>query len=193
MWQPVSPEAKRQVHVSGLEIKVVVGMGWFSPLLVLTSAACFACQPGRLQQMKRWVEVSVFSEMKQNHHGINERPWCARHCESMHKLPPSSAMKLQGHLTIFHVNELIMPVWKQPCIELLSREEWSWFSGEFQSSSAALGAEWQNGRQQRQCCVSEATGMDGEHVRSFWCYRPVSLSSQLCLIFEGGERQQFLL
>lgn len=52
--------------------------------------------------MKRWVKLSVFSEMKQNHHGINERRWCARHCESMHKLPPSSAMKLQVCLTIFH-------------------------------------------------------------------------------------------
>lgn len=28
------PEAKRQVHVPGLDIKVLVGMGWFSPLLV---------------------------------------------------------------------------------------------------------------------------------------------------------------
>lgn len=57
--------------------------------------------------MKRWVRVSVYCQMKQNHHGINKGPWCARHCGSVHKLPPSSAMKVEVFLTIFHVSELI--------------------------------------------------------------------------------------
>lgn len=110
---------------------------WFPPLLALTSAACFFCQQGSLQQMKRWVRVTVFCRMKQN--GINEGPWCARHYGSMHKLPPSLAMKLEDSLTIFHVSELIMPVWKQLCIKMLWKEESSCFSEEFQDSQWLWG------------------------------------------------------
>lgn len=189
MWQPVSPEAKWQVHVPGLDIKVVMGMGWFSPLLVLTSAACFVCQPARLQQMKRWVKVSVFPEMKQNHHGINERPWCAWHCESMHKLPPSSAIKLQVCLAIFHVSDLIMPVWKQPCTEVLWREESSWFSGEFQGSQLLWG------QNEKKWDVAEAVLCIWSH-RDGWgtsekllVLQTCSISSLLCLVLreEGGN------
>ncbi|KAL2307460.1 hypothetical protein Nmel_000426 [Mimus melanotis] len=69
-----SPEAKRQGHVPDLDIKVVLGIAWFSPLLVLTTAASFVCQAGCLQQMKRWVRVSVFYQMKQNTMGLMRGP-----------------------------------------------------------------------------------------------------------------------
>lgn len=43
----------------------------------------------------------------------------------------------------------------------------------------------------QQCCTSDSTGINREHLRDFWYYWPAPFSSPLCLACEGEVRWQF--